>query len=304
MKRLLCLLLIVLASCAPPKTAADADDAKATATPVAQRVAVRTAPLAARTTTDSSEGVAAVLTADTLIQQDGEIKLALLTAANSRAIAIRQRALFRDDVTVSRQTAELAEQQAATDELGVQAAQARLANAWGPGAPFARASQRASLLRQMIAGELALVRVDLPDSAGANPKSLQVISQGGATRRLVQSVWPAPGGNSATPGMSYFGLIRATAGLRPGDRAAAVAALSGARTAIFLPASAITLKAGAPWCFVETSPGTYTRVAVSLDRPEGDGYLVTQGLRPGQQVVIEGAGELLARETAPAGAGD
>jgi hypothetical protein len=50
------------------------------------------------------------------------------------------------------------------------------------------------------------------------------------------------------------------------------------------------------WAYVERAPGRFARVRVPTEHPLPGGWRVEQGLAPGDQVVVVGAGQLLSEE--------
>jgi hypothetical protein len=55
------------------------------------------------------------------------------------------------------------------------------------------------------------------------------------------------------------------------------------------------------WVYVQTTPGTFLRTRIDTGNATGESYFVAAsgGIHPGQPVVVNGAGLLLARETNP-----
>ena len=70
---------------------------------------------------------------------------------------------------------------------------------------------------------------------------------------------------------------------------------------VVVPAAAVVLSDGASWVYVEKESGHYGRVEVNTARQVEGGYFLPQdsGVKPGQPVVVSGAGLLLAREINP-----
>jgi len=58
---------------------------------------------------------------------------------------------------------------------------------------------------------------------------------------------------------------------------------------------------GASWVYISAQPLTFLRTAVVVDRIEGDAVLVSEGLRPGAEVVTVGAAEVYGAELGIAG---
>jgi hypothetical protein len=141
--------------------------------------------------------------------------------------------------------------------------------------------------------------MDFPQASGARPLNVRIIPLGGGPATAIDTIWIAPSGNQAMPGVSYFGLIASGPGLRAGDRAK-LTAETATRSGVVIPSASIVVSESRTWCYVEAAPEKFERRAVPLDIPVADGYLVETGFEPGTKVVIYGASTLLAREAEPA----
>lgn len=259
----------------------------------------QTAELAAVTSAQRLAGVAMVLNPDPLLQIDADLTAIKISSDFSRATAGR----YKSTGSLSRQIIENAERQAGTDGTQQALLESRLRQTWGDQAPFLTPEQRKPLIVSLSAGTDALVRIDFPDIGLGAPQNVRVAPLAGGTTVAVKMLWPAPTGNLAMPGVSYFALIATAPGLRPGDRAHATADGQEATAGVEIPSAAVVIFAGQSWCYIETAPGTYERKLVTLDHPTTDGFLAKTGFAPGQRVVVRGASMLLSREAGP-GDGD
>ena len=149
----------------------------------------------------------------------------------------------------------------------------KLRNAWGDNAPFRAREMRQRLVDELSSGKTTLVRIDFPRSVEGEPKNVRIRPLGGGEEMALTSVWPAPSGNLAMPGTSFFGIMPTGPGLRPGDRAKATAERSAPTAGVVVPAAAIVVYAGDSWCYVEKKHGEFERTRVSLAMPVKDGYL-------------------------------
>jgi len=241
------------------------------------------------------EGVGSVLSPDQLLQLDGDIRAAGIASKFSKGTYER----FKATSSLARQTLEAAEKQASTDEAQLQLLENRLRQTWGDGAPFLAEDARAALIGKLANGSKALVRVDLSELASSQPRNVRIIPLQGGAEQTIATLWAAPSGNQAMPGVSYFAIIDAAAGLRPGDRGRVFAERAESASGVMIPSAAVIVYAGQSWCYVETAPKTYERRVVSLEHPVDDGYIVTSGFAAGTRVVVHGASVLLAREAGP-----
>jgi hypothetical protein len=71
------------------------------------------------------------------------------------------------------------------------------------------------------------------------------------------------------------------------------ASLSG----VLIPAEAAVISDGKYWCYVEKEPNAFVKTQISSEKPFENGYVVTQGVKAGDKVVIKGAAQLLAQES-------
>jgi hypothetical protein len=265
---------------------------------------VQTVELAPAREAVKLQGVATILNPDTLVQLDADIRTAKVAANFSRD----QLARFRLSTMLSRQTLDNAERQAGIDASQLKLLETRLKQTWGDEAPFLNTDARQNLIAEISSGARAIVRFDFPDMTDGRPRNVGVIPLRGGSVTAVETLWPAPSGNLAMPGVSYFGLIPAGPGLRAGDRARLVADTPETHVGVLIPDSAIVVYASQSWCYIETDDKKdekkYERKPVTLDYPVNGGYLVRTGFEPGMHVVVRGASVLLSREAEPGDDGD
>ena len=255
----------------------------------------QTAELIAATRAHRLSGVATILSSDPLLQINADLNAARISADFSTATAERYKATN----SLSRQIIETAERQAGIDMTQQKLLENRLKHSWGEAAPFLDSAKRQKLIAELSAGSEALVRLDFPDLTDSAPRNVRVAPLSGGKDTPVKILWAAPSGNLSMPGVSFFGLIDAGPGLRPGDRAHVSADSQAVQTGVIVPSAAVVLFQGQSWCYIETGPGKFERRQITLDTPIDDGYLVTSGLTAGQRVVVRGASVLLSREAGP-----
>jgi hypothetical protein len=239
-------------------------------------------------------GIATLLSPDPLTQLNAEIRSAEIAAGFSQRAVGR----FKDTTTLGEHRLDNAERQSELDATQVTLLEFRLRNAWGEKAPFLDKETRQSLVDELSAGKIALVRLDFPTSVERTPKNVRIAPLGGGDDILIESIWPAPSGNLAMPGSSFLGLAQTGPGIRPGDRAKVTAEYSAPSSGVVVPASAVVVHAGESWVYIEKEKGQFERIRVSLTTPVADGYL-TQEFAAGHKVVIQGASTLLSREAEP-----
>ncbi len=261
---------------------------------------VRTITLTASNEPVKLEGIATVLNPDVLLQLDADIRSATVAANFSSGQLER----FRASTMLSRQTLENAIRQEGIDASQLKLLLTRLQQSWGDKAPFVNAEARQTLMADIANGSRAVLRLDFPDMTADTPENVRVVPLRGGPETTVDVIWPAPSGNLAMPGISFFGLINAGPGLRAGDRARVIADSPERMSGVVIPNAALVVYASQSWCYVETEPKKYERKLVSLEAPVDDGFFVKSGFDPGTRVVVKGASVLLSREAEPGGFDD
>lgn len=95
---------------------------------------------------------------------------------------------------------------------------------------------------------------------------------------------------------SYLYIVSAHAGLVPGINLPISLPYGPLRNGAVVPYSAIVWWQGSAWCYIENSPGKFTRVEVQITNPAQSGWFVSEGVGPGSRVVTAGAQTLLSEE--------
>jgi hypothetical protein len=272
------------------------------------RLGIATAPLEAAQFRAETNGFGVVMAFDMLAQTDADLATAESAVEASQAALARARGLFAADISVSRQTVEAAERQAAADTAQLTLVQRRAVAVWGQGIPWNNAAARSLIFAQLLAGDVALARVTFPANAIGErmPSSLRiqrVDAATGAGSWTARTVWSAPA-DPTVPGRSFFTLIERARGLQPGERLLVYLPEGSTQRGVIVPSSAVLIAEGQAWYYAaEVIPliipmaplEDFTRHMLDIGKPTGNGYFVSDG-EPGQSVVVEGAGLLLARE--------
>jgi hypothetical protein len=115
-------------------------------------------------------------------------------------------------------------------------------------------------------------------------------------------VWGAPA-DPTIPGHNFFALIDHS-DLALGEHMIVFVPVGAQLAGVRIPQDAVVLNDDSAWCYVEIGSGLYRRVAVDTHLELDGGYFVPQGIAPGQAVVVNGAGLLLAHELGPATPGE
>lgn len=279
--------LLVLCGCDEPRPEAASEADEVAFKPVAEPVKPAEA---ARTIT----GIATLVAPDALAQIDADLNAAEIAASFSA----RTLARYKDTKTLPVHSIDNAERQLATDRTQLALLKLKLRNTWGDAAPFIAPEQRQKLVNELSSGATTLVRLDFPRAVDSKLANVAVTPLGGGTPTAVSTIWPAPSGSVAMPGTSFYGIMSAGPGVRPGDRAYATAESEAQAAGVVVPTSAVVVYQGASWYFVEQKPDEFVRKPITLTHPVANGYLVDD-LAADTKVVIRGASVLLSREAEP-----
>ena len=293
---------------APDAAAGDAAEHEAPEEGVAlsadeqERLGVETAEVRAATYQPSVTGRAKVEDVQAVVDAMAALERAEADARTSRAAVDRARGLFKLDTAVSAETLEGAERQAAQDDAELRTARAHAALAFGPAAPWLDSGRRERLLAALTDGSMLLVSASFPSGYGgrldgAAPASLALRRVGVelAETWTATELWSGPA-DPSVPGPTVLALLPTPSGLSYGERLSAAVASGAPLPGAVVPAAAVVLAGGEPWCFVLTDDDVFVRRRVALDRPLEDGYFHAESFAAGERVVIAGAGLLLARE--------
>ncbi len=106
----------------------------------------------------------------------------------------------------------------------------------------------------------------------------------------------SPVSNPQIQGVSYFYETPNSSNLPAGTNV--VAYLDGGKVmnGVRVPSSAIVWYDGTPWIFIKTGATSFERREISLTIPTADGWFIHNGVKPGEDVVVNGAQLLLSQE--------
>jgi hypothetical protein len=193
------------------------------------------------------------------------------------------------------QTAEAA---ATHDQLALQSARDRLLLSFTPA--VADRDDLPAFVQSLVARNTALVRIDLPagEVPPASPLGARVTSLSGDSADA-DFLGAASGTDPQTQGRGFFFLVNSNVpGLSPGEAVTGYLKLPGdPLPGVLIPRDAIIRAGGASWVYVQNPDGkSFTRKTVALDHPAEGGWFVTNGVSPGDSLVVVGAQTLLSEE--------
>jgi hypothetical protein len=318
--------LLLLAACgsgkSPTPAAADAPGvaakpgaaaAEAEATPggpvtlEAEQVAklgIKVHAAAAATYHEEHEGFGQVWSHEAIAQLVADVATANAAAMQSSAALARARKLGDSPGAFPADTVDSAQRQAATDEVALQLAERKLTALLGDHLPYKIPGAELSAL---ATGQLKLVRVTFPLGAGPRHTPAQVrlfaLNAAGDDKGWqARAIWNAPA-DAAVPGYSFW-VAASGDGLLEGDRLVARAPEGAALAGALVPDAAVLVSDDKTWCLLEQPTGTFRRIEIDTRRPVDGGYVVHQGINPGDRLVVHGGGLLLARMMGSADAGE
>jgi len=293
--------LIVLLCCssAAAQSPDTATDFEVFLKPDAQiRLGIRTTRLQPAQVAQTTDAIGRVLDVGGLAQLDAEIESAAAAAAASASDAKRLEELARDDQNASRQTLEAANARAAADAARLQLALRRLALEWGPGLAALDTQQRQQLISGISEGAAALLRIDPLEPTDATGNGVNLRPDEELPPVATENLGPAAMTDPKMQTQGQFVLVRGPAanGLRPGRTVAAEMENEALLSGVILPRSALVRVDGFSWVYLRISDDEFLRRKVVGARMQTDGWFVTAGFKPGDDIVDTGAGSLLAVE--------
>jgi hypothetical protein len=224
------------------------------------------------------------------------------TARASQAEYERLRQLNQDGKNASDKAVEAARATSESDAALVQNAEQSLGILresiqlrWGP-VVANWVEQRSSQLEALFAQREFLLQVTSPSFGGgaAAQQALVQYADGTHSTAHLISVLPQLDPRLQAPSVLY--VVAAHPGLVPGINLPVFLPSGPARNGVVVPLSAVVWWQGKAWCYVEASPGKFTRRAIPTANPVSNGWFVTGGIDANARIVTTGAQVLLSEE--------
>jgi len=258
---------------------------------------IKVAALEAVETKPEIKAYGRVLDPSILATQFVDIGTAQAALAASRKEHERLKALNAQNQNVSARSLEAAEAIVKRDEIALDAARAKLKLTWGE--TIASSKDLAGFVDSLVSLRAALVRIDVPLG-----ESINVLPSGGrigpvnAETNLVDAkvLGIATSADLQSQGQGFLFLVEGARFL-PGASVIGYVQIPGeSRKGVLLPASAIVRYEGEAFVYVQESDEKFVREEVKLDTPLKNGWLVADGLKAGEKVVVSAAQQLLSEE--------
>jgi hypothetical protein len=265
-----------------------------------QKLGVEIAVLGAREIAQTEAAFIRVLDPAPLAALDADRTAAAAAASASHNQLKRALKLAGEDQSASQQSVEAARAQAAADQSRLVLLSRRLTFEWGPEIAAMTDPARAALLTDLVSGDAALLRADAPQRPNGIAGAVVINSDAGRAVTVSETLGFA---GAADPRMQTIGLYavargEATAGLRPGRVFNGGIETSRKTTGVVIPREASVRLDGAAWAYFQSGEETFERRELGGSTLIADGWFVAEGTKPGDRVVVKGAGSLLAVERA------
>jgi len=156
-------------------------------------------------------------------------------------------------------------------------------------------------MQRIFLGTDALIRVASPGAAMAHPPGTARVRPPGGAWREASLVSPTPQASPEFQSAGAYYLAPGGGGLLPGLNVDVV--LTGAgptEPEVDVPAEAMLHWQGKDWIYITRAPGSYVRLEVPDDQPDGQGGCFAPAPPPGTEAVVRGASALLSEEFKPA----
>jgi len=263
------------------------------------RLGIATAPLQAARRNTTTTGFARALDPGPLAQLQSDLASAVAAQAASQAEAARTKALNAADQTVSKQAAEAAHAQAQADALKVQLLRRRVGLEWSPALSRFSDARLSRLVADIAAGRAALVRIDAAQGLSQFDGSATLALASGPVRAAI--LGPARVGDPRLQATGALALVTGPAALQlgAGTVAPATIAFGAGASGVLIPRAALLRTGGQTFVFIRRDVGTFERRRVPAGATDPDGLFVTTGFKAGEPVVVAGASQLFAAQTAP-----
>lgn len=264
-----------------------------------QKIGLQTQPARETSHAEETMGYGTVIPHESIAQAVAELATAEATEKQSRSALARSQRLSGTLGALSSDVEETNLRQAAVDAAALNLARQRLSSIYGQRAPWANGGDQ-SVLLALASGATQLVRATFPLGSlpGSVPEKLHGSRIGALPndkRWKLMSIWPAPA-DTSVPGRSFFALLRNT-DVGEGERVMVWAPVGDARSGVLIPADAVVVSEGKYWCYVEETPGNFSRIEIDTGNPVDDEYFVTGAVKPGDKIVTKAVAQLIAQES-------
>ncbi len=260
-----------------------------------QLIGLQTATLVAAALPPEIKAYGRVLDSATLVSLQNDVVTAQAALQASQPEYERLKKLSAQE-NASAHVLETAEAQMKHDQGALDTAEAQLVAASGK----AVLDEPAGFFQSLVRQENVLVRLDLP--AGETPAEMPVAAQldlpGTAQPVAADFLGRAAATDPQVQGAGFiFWVTNARAVLTPGLAITGFLQLPGEpANGVIVPEAAVVHSDGRAWIYVQTAGTAFTRREIFPDHSTAGGWFVTNGVAPGDKVVVIAAQTLLSEE--------
>ena len=275
---------------------------------------IRTELLAAATCQPETVTYGSVLDLQPLIDLRARYFSALADAGTARAMAAasrqeygRSRLLYQDNQNISLKTYQAARAAYLADktradaaEIAAQSIQAAVRQQFGASLGRWALDSRSPKFARLLDRREVVVRVTVPFDAGSEAPARMQITANDNRRLPAYLVSPSPQSDPAIQGSAF--IYRVSAPIATGTAIVAYLPAAGQTTrGTIIPDGAVVWYGGQPWAYLQIHSDRFGRYPLAQKAHMPGGFLVAQGFKPGDRVVVSGAQLLLSEELRPQG---
>lgn len=270
---------------------------------VQRQAGLRLTPLTLASLPAASEGFARALDLSPLAAIAAEITAATAAHDASAREAARLAGLVAADAGAARRDLDAARGQEGQDAARLTLACQRPALEFGAGLARLGCAAIPGLAREAAQGRLAVLRLDFPDGPVSQGASVAVDLA--PAHITVRTLGPAITGDTQLQSAGALALVRGEAASAAGvGRVLAAHRATGEhRAGLVIPREAIVRADGTQQVYRALGGDGFERVSIDAAQPVVQGWFLPlgHGLRPGDRLVVAGAGTLLGIERSASG---
>lgn len=214
----------------------------------------------------------------------------------------RLRQLNQDGKNASDKAVEAARAASESDAALVQSAEQSLAVVrssiplhWGP-VVANWLEQGSPQFEALLAQRALLFQVTAANAGSVTMPKQATVQYADGTHGSIQMISSLPQLDPRLQAPSFLYIVSAHAGVVPGMNLPIFLPSGPVESGVIVPYDAIVWWQGKAWCYVEESPGKFTREEISTSNPVSTGWFVTEGIATSARIVTAGAQTLLSEE--------
>jgi len=161
-------------------------------------------------------------------------------------------------------------------------------------------SGHSTVVKDLIENKLSVILITIP--AGANlVQALPAASIQAADGKILPAhfISISPKTNPSIQGVNYLYSVPAYSSLSSGTNVVARFTIGRKIEGVVIPDPAVVWWNGNAWIYVKTAGDQFSREMISLTDHVAEGWFVSGGVKPGNEIVVRGAQLLLSQELRP-----